>query len=565
MRKLFFFVTSLVLALGVQAQTEQPEGELKSYDRDGECLLYEEFYGVHSHFQSGRTDIVYAPDGKTIYLKNPIFGVNNGAWVQGTISDDGTTISIPLGQEIFYDEENDSHLVLAWGSSYFYDYDDDDTVLRRIACAFDETVTEATFAIDGETLTLLGTSGDINAEGEASCTATGLTCRWDNNGAWAGFMDWKTELTYHAPYTPHDVITVQPEGELKTFMRQGGRLGYESGRYFIDEQEGKMQVVFGDDGAVYFHDLFYGYTPDSWVKAQIDESGKHIVLPLGQYIYENEVDEYAMQVKWGHVDFDENGFATEVVDQDVTQVVFDYDAENGIITLADGTQQVNVTGEGENIVSSSIAGLYVMSTETQGMEVINFASVFTEFRGLPAVPANPEVLEWYDDECEDGYSYLDFRISDRDIDGNVIDKELMSYSIFTDNDQIFTFDPAVYTYDYFEEPMTEIPYTMWMGTDICGTRAFFYRTNAEGYERFFNHRIGIQVYYTAQGVKNASDIVYLEVFPQSGIAQTSSAKVVASQRYYNVTGQQSDKPFAGMNIVVRTYIDGTTSTSKAIY
>ena len=66
-------------------------------DRDGECLLYEEFYGVHSHFQSGRTDIVYAPDGKTIYLKNPIFGVNNGAWVQGTISDDGTTISIPLG------------------------------------------------------------------------------------------------------------------------------------------------------------------------------------------------------------------------------------------------------------------------------------------------------------------------------------------------------------------------------------------------------------------------------------------------------------------------------------
>ena len=70
---------------------------------------------------------------------------------------------------------------------------------------------------------------------------------------------------------------------------------------------------------------------------------------------------------------------------------------------------------------------------------------------------------------------------------------------------------------------------------------------------------------TAQGVKNASDIVYLKVFPQSGIAQTNSAKVVAGQRYYNVTGQQSDKPFAGMDIVVRTYTDGTTSTSKAIY
>ena len=35
----------------------------------------------------------------------------------------------------------------------------------------------------------------------------------------------------------------------------------------------------------------------------------------------------------------------------------------------------------------------------------------------------------------------------------------------------------------------------------------------------FYHRVGIQVFYTIDGVKNASDIIYLEVFPR--VALTS--------------------------------------------
>lgn len=44
----------------------------------------------------------------------------------------------------------------------------------------------------------------------------------------------------------------------------------------------------------------------------------------------------------------------------------------------------------------------------------------------------------------------------------------------------------------------------------------------------------------------------------AGIAQ------VESVRYYNVAGIESEKPFAGMNIVVTRYSDGTTTTTKVV-
>jgi hypothetical protein len=38
-----------------------------------------------------------------------------------------------------------------------------------------------------------------------------------------------------------------------------------------------------------------------------------------------------------------------------------------------------------------------------------------------------------------------------------------------------------------------------------------------------------------------------------------------SVTYYNVTGQQSSKPFDGLNIVVTRYNDGTTDTAKVLH
>jgi hypothetical protein len=55
-----------------------------------------------------------------------------------------------------------------------------------------------------------------------------------------------------------------------------------------------------------------------------------------------------------------------------------------------------------------------------------------------------------------------------------------------------------------------------------------------------------------------------KVNDQTGIEQVNADKQVVSVRYINVAGQQSETPFDGMNIVVTTYTDGTTSTVKVI-
>ena len=48
------------------------------------------------------------------------------------------------------------------------------------------------------------------------------------------------------------------------------------------------------------------------------------------------------------------------------------------------------------------------------------------------------------------------------------------------------------------------------------------------------------------------------------VEQLTTDKQIAAIRYINMAGQESEKPFDGLNIVVTTYTDGTTSTVKVL-
>ena len=111
--------------------------------------------------------------------------------------------------------------------------------------------------------------------------------------------------------------------------------------------------------------------------------------------------------------------------------------------------------------------------------------------------------------------------------------------------------------------MTEIPYSIYSdGYDITDHVVYFYGTNYSEWP-IFTWRIGIQVYYTYHGVKTASDIVYLEVFPNTAINEVSAGKTVANVSYYNLAGQKVTQP-QGMTIKVTTYTDGSSSKIKVI-
>ena len=61
-----------------------------------------------------------------------------------------------------------------------------------------------------------------------------------------------------------------------------------------------------------------------------------------------------------------------------------------------------------------------------------------------------------------------------------------------------------------------------------------------------------------------ADDAVAKVNNHSGIEQITSDKEIDHVRYINVAGQESDKPFTGVNIMVTTYTDGTTTTAKVV-
>jgi len=60
------------------------------------------------------------------------------------------------------------------------------------------------------------------------------------------------------------------------------------------------------------------------------------------------------------------------------------------------------------------------------------------------------------------------------------------------------------------------------------------------------------------------DIVVNVKKDRTAVNELDTNREVSAVRYYNVAGMESSNPFSGMNIVVTTYSDGTTSTSKVV-
>ncbi|MBQ6647466.1 MAG: Ig-like domain-containing protein [Muribaculaceae bacterium] len=58
--------------------------------------------------------------------------------------------------------------------------------------------------------------------------------------------------------------------------------------------------------------------------------------------------------------------------------------------------------------------------------------------------------------------------------------------------------------------------------------------------------------------------VKVNVTNVTAIGTVNSAKTVKTVRYYNVAGVESNVPFSGMNIIVKTYSDGSRETTKAV-
>ena len=72
------------------------------------------------------------------------------------------------------------------------------------------------------------------------------------------------------------------------------------------------------------------------------------------------------------------------------------------------------------------------------------------------------------------------------------------------------------------------------------------------------------VLVTDESQELLADDAMARISETSGIDDITATRQIDTIRYINVAGQESDMPFDGVNIVVTTYTDGTSTTVKVI-
>ena len=535
---------------------EQPEGQAYNYTTTGRADYASSGY-MYGAEMSGNTRLVFAEDGTTVYVRNILYnsGSNFGNnWVQGTL--EGNTLTIPMGQSIYWSDYYQADVVLTWGEVVL-------TEDESFAFVADESVTEVTY--------LLGEDGSLTMQGGVAPTSddsstneyylgTGLSATWTDDGSWSGFCNFTQVLSNPVvPPAAPTLITEQPEGDLYTYYRAGACIYSSIFGLGETEVDGKMNVVFGKtdgalDGKVYIQNpMWWLDGNNTWVEGTYDWMTGLITIPVGQYLSWDEENEYGVQLMWGstyvYQDVDENGEEGYYLGTEL-----DEEAENIYFMIGDDV--IELQGSEGDINAEfpenyNATGLYAMYNDDQTWAgALEFGVKGQIVHAVPAIPADPTLPEepWYDCGNEGGYSTFDFKLPTTDVDGNMIDPECLSYSIFTDDDQIFTFDPAVYTYDDLTEPITEVTYWLYAsGVDFHKGYVYFYRTNAEGFEPMFTRRIGVQAIYTVDvpetegapkkaPVVNKSNIVYYEL-PNTAI-ESVKAELDVNAPVYNIMGQK---------------------------
>ena len=244
--------------VGPSIINNQPEGELVTLNRKGYII---DSYGRPTSINA-EVNIVYADDGQTVYIQDPVYGPRFGTWVRGTISNG--KIHVPLGQYV----NLEYGVYLAWGTctaTATVDPDDDPFVFTP-----DADATELTYTISGNRIIMDNTTAGNNGDG-----AVGLAIQQDNGDPYF-MMEFNSVFTAMVEPT---IIDTQPEGELMTLNRSGYFSNWEGN---VNEQSGTVNLVCAPDGyTVFIQDIIYN-GPGTWVMGTIE--GNKIHVPLGQAI-----------------------------------------------------------------------------------------------------------------------------------------------------------------------------------------------------------------------------------------------------------------------------------------
>lgn len=511
---------------------EQPEGELKVYSRTGWSIIsgYGDLFTIP---QDGTMlEMVEAPDGKTVYIKDIISQYVPNSWVKG--EKDGNTITVAMGQYVYYDDYFDEGYRLAVGDYLADDPTDPDNT--GFTYQEDDDMTSVTFTIaDNGTISVGSELWSDDMPGRRVLT---LFLETSDNIYWSGYADWNTQWTPFAA-----AAATFPEGaDVRDYvMRYQGFDGDASKSVMV------RGAVAGD--SFYLGGLF-SESADSCIigKIQGDKvtfaNDQYLGLYQGLMIY-GSVFTYELRKEYDEFLGD---WVDMIYPTPADSLEFAYNAATGSLTAPE------LSGLSVNIGESEAAGVYGLDTY--------YDPSFTPFEDVAATPEMPEIYNFYDGMEDFGYSIMMSEIPTLDEHRNFIDPAKMSYIVYTreaetDAPQAFVFTASAYPglADYGLQEIVELPYTMevngfdgYPAIESRGSAIYFY----EPMPRY----IGLRSIYTGGGERRESEIFWLDIEESVTVSELPASEPTVTA-IYSIDGTPRERLEPGINIVRRS--DGIVS------
>ena len=249
----------------------QPEGNLRLYMRTGGVVSEvevgedpddEDPYVIIYEEQSGALSLVFASDNK-VYIQHPVSTSYYDGWIEGTLSEDGKTITVPMGQYIAYAKSLEMAVQVA-----MFTYNDSlDTY------TYDEAIEELTYTINDD--------GTITQNGTDQNHILGTMNRAFGDVFQYLDFEWLQSGDYQTVYVPAIEQPITPPADLVTeyyFMTTAVNDGMDWDAY-------STVVEMGFDGNDVWLKGISEYLPESWIKGVRDgnEITFHNPQLLGSY------------------------------------------------------------------------------------------------------------------------------------------------------------------------------------------------------------------------------------------------------------------------------------------
>lgn len=432
---------------------ERPEGEVHHYTRSGVAWTVTASTLVTEASQDGLfMEVVFAPDGKTVYLKDPVSTYQYDSYVSGSLSNDGKTITVPFGQVV-------AHYPL---------YDLDITFGYVEMSGYENHLTG--IAVEEDIIYTIDDKGVISLQGSSYYKPAGFI--YSDDTTWMGYGD------CFSRYTPTNATPIAaPEGlTTETFRMEAGPEG---------QRESHIVEVGFDGNDVYMRGVSTTY-PEGWLRGTLD--GTTITI-LPQYSGNTEKSTIFFLP------------GEPVIPEVGTESNFDP------ATLWQKTDALTFTYEAAAHTMTSEGSLYVATAMTTPYYLEAYEKPYLEpYADAAAVLVDP-VFVSYSDKYLNEYGYFDikFQLSATDANGNFLDHDKLFYRIYLDDEQM-----TFYTDDYSQFPrygygdLEELPYDFTEGFDIMGP----------GYLSIYAHgvdRVGCQLVYYGGGKESTSNITTYDV------------------------------------------------------